>query len=190
MNKKEFTPLTVLQTKELVESILPEKYIREIGLFILAEGIKKTNSYRRDNWAVTQVYPNTLWFQVGHYATLIFEKKGLWLALDKELINSSPNKGLTFLSANKFGWKPDGIQFKDKHKPGIPFSICGYYLPKSQESHREIWPYMSKLFYEFIYKANDIGQVMTSTTKKLHNIGILNYLRKELGEDIPNPVYR
>jgi hypothetical protein len=193
MIKKISDPFDELQAQELIETILPNKVIRDIGLSIFAEGIIKANSYRRDNWAITNAYPTKIWFQVGHYATVTFESKSIWLALDKQLIENPIENNISFLSANEYGWMPykEGLsQFKDRHKPGNPFSINGYYVPTSLATHKEIWPYMRKLFFEFICKAEDIGQsTMHSPTKKLHVPGVLIYLRKATRKDIPDPFY-
>jgi hypothetical protein len=193
MIKKISNPVDEFQAQELVETILPNKVIRDIGLSILAEGIIKANSYRQDNWAITNAYPEQVWFQVGHYATVVFENKSIWIALDKQLIENPIGSNISFISANEYGWKPakEGLsQFKDRRKPGNPFSINGYYEPKSLEAHKEIWQYMRELFFEFISKAEDIGQsTMHLPTKKLHVPGILMYLRKATRKDIPNPFY-
>jgi hypothetical protein len=191
MNQKTSNPLDETQTKKLIESILPETHVRGIGLSILADGIVESNFHRRENWAVTNNDPDSIWFQVGHYAALTLERNGIWLALDKQLIEI-PLTDIAFLSKNEFGWSPDRkglFQFKDKHKPGKPISINGYYVPVSYKSHIEIWPFMRRLFFEFIFKANYIGQPMLTPTKKLHNSCILAYLRNELGKNIPDPLY-
>jgi len=194
MSKKISNPLDELQAKELFESILPDILVRDVGLSILADGIIEANFHRRDNWAVTNTknYPDSIWFQVSHYATLTLENNSIWIALDKQLIENPINNNIAFLSENEFGWKPDldgTPQFKDKHKPGIPFSINGYYVPVSYESHAEIWPYMRRLFFEFIFKAEYIGQPMQQVTKDLHIPGILMYLRNKIGKHIPDPLY-
>jgi len=194
MIKKILNPLDEHQAKDLIESVLPDILVRDIGLSMLADGIIEANFHRRDNWAVTNAYSDTIWFQVGHYAAMTFEKKKIWLALDKQLIEKPIDNAIPFLSANEYGWEPyrEGLsQFKDKHKPGIPFSLNGYYLPVSYESHGEIWPYMRRLFFEFIFKAEYGGQsTMLPATKKIHTPGILMYLRNKKGMHIPDPLYQ
>jgi hypothetical protein len=191
MSKKISNALDEFQAKEKIESIFPDPHIRNIGIGILAEGIIKANSIRRDNWAITNSdsYPNSIWFQVGHYATICLEKNSIWLALDKEQIENPVDNKITFLSSNEFGWEPVKWHFKDKHKPGVPFSINGYYSPKSNASHSVIWPYMRNLLFEFISKAEEIGQPMQRPTKLLHNPCILIYLRNNLKIEIPDPQY-
>jgi hypothetical protein len=192
MIKKISNPIDEVQAQKIIETILPTPHIRDIGLSIISDGIIEANFHRRNNWAVTNVYSERVWFQVGHYATVTLENDSIWLALDKQLIENPIEKGISFSSANKFGWNPGNgsSQFKDKHKPGRPFSINGYYIPPSFESHQEIWPYMRRLFFEFIFKAEYIGQsTMLPATKRLHIPGILMYIRNKTGKHLPDPLY-
>jgi hypothetical protein len=144
----------------------------------------------RNIWAVTNTdsYPDSIWLQVGHYAVMMLTEEQIWLSLDKQLTESPVREDMVFTSANRWGWQPqegDLYQYKDKFKPGNPFSINGYYKPVSEESHDKIYPELKRLHFEFLYKVAVVGQSMHKETQNLHLPGILIYLRNELSKACP-----
>lgn len=189
-------PYSEIEAKEKIESILPDAQIRRISLSMFAEIIVEANYHKRDFWAITNTknYPDTIWLQVGNYASFMLSDNQTWLALDKQLVDSPLSDDFDF---NKpileYGWTPQigGLnQYKDKFKkPANPISVNGYYRPISEKSHLEIWRKMRRLHFEFIYKATQVGQSMGSDTKEIHLPGVLMYLRNELGTHIPDPLY-
>lgn len=116
----------------------------------------------------------------------------VWLALDKQLVDTPLRNDVDFRTPNNYGWTPQvgGLdQYKDRFRPSESFSINGYYKPQSNEKHNKIWPKIRRLHFEFIYKASIIGQSMGSDTKAIHLPGVLKYLRNELGQHVPDPIY-
>ena len=183
-----------IEAKEKIEFILPDPQIRQISLSMFAEIINEVNYHKRDFWAVTNPNPDTIWLQVGHYASFMLSDNQTWLALDKQLVDSTLPDDFDF---NKpileYGWTPQigGLnQYKDKFKKTPnPISVNGYYKPVSKKSHVEMWRKMRRLHFEFIYKVTQVGQSMGSDTKEIHIPGVLMYLRNELGIHVPDPLY-
>ena len=187
-------PYSETEAREKIESILPDSKIRKIALEMLADSIIYANSLSRNIWAVTNTdkYAESIWLQAGHYAVFILEKGRIWMSLDKQLIDNSVRDDLLFTQVNKWGWQPDlegTYQYKDKYKPGNPFSINGYYQPVSDTSHPEVYPELKRLHFEFLYKVSIIGQSIHKKTQNLHLPGVLMYLRNELDKHIPDPLY-
>ena len=190
------TPYSETEAREIIESILPDPQIRQIGLSMFAEIIVEANYHKRDFWAITNTnnYPYTISLQVGNYISFMLSNNQTWLALDKQLVDSPLSDDFDF---NKpildYGWTPQigGLnQYKDKFKkPANPISVNGYYKPISEMSHGIIWLKMRRLHFEFIYKVTQVGQSMGSDTKNIHLPGVLMYLRNELGIYIPDPLY-
>jgi hypothetical protein len=183
------------EAREKIMAIVPDPMIRKIGLEMMADSIGYSNSLGRDIWAITNTgnYSDSLWLQVGHYAVFMLTERKIWLSLDKQLVETPIMDDIGFTSANNWGWQPQigGLdRYKDRFKPGNPFSINGYYQPVSEQLHDKVYPELKRLHFEFLYKVVHIGQSIHKETQLLHLPGVLMYLRNELHRHIPDPFYQ
>ncbi len=76
------TPYSETEAREIIESILPDPQIRQIGLSMFAEIIVEANYHKRDFWAITNTnnYPYTISLQVGNYISFMLSNNQTWLA--------------------------------------------------------------------------------------------------------------
>jgi hypothetical protein len=187
-------PHSEMEAKAKIEMILPDPANRRLCLSMLADSIQFINSLGRDWWAVTNTYnyPDSIWLQAGHYAVFMLDKNQVWMALDKQLVESPLRTDLDFRSSLTQGWTPQvgGLdQYQDRFRTGKKFSINGYYKPQTLEQHAQVWPKIKRLHFEFLYKASVVGQSMRSDAKALHLPGVLKYLRNEFERHLPDPLY-
>jgi hypothetical protein len=174
------------EARDLIERRVKDPKIRLRYLSILADAIDKANNLDKSQWAVTVTgdYPRLV---VGHYYTYSTYgiSRGVWLALDTEgldaLAKQSPNDA--FFKAWKLDPKIKDRHYKDRNR--TPFSTNGYYdLSVADPS---IWLMVERLSFGFITKALDIGQPIRTISREVHVLGILKYMRSELGRHIPDP---
>jgi len=182
------------EAREKILAIVPNPTIRKIGLEMMVDSIEYANSLGRALWALTNTdnYQDSLWLQFGHYGVFILTEGKIWLSLDKQLAELPIRDDIIFTTSNRWGWEPqkgDSDQYKDRSKPGEPFSINGYYTPVSEKLHSEIYPEIKRLHFEFLYKVRQIGQPIHKSTQKLHLPAVLMYLRNELHRHVPDPLY-
>ncbi len=127
---------------------------------------------------------------VGHYIVLTVWKEGVWLSLDKQLVEDTEySPGVAKLA--EWGWHADNPSdpgafqtYKGRNRKS-DFAINGYY--HISKDHQLAWPHMRRLFFEFIYKAVYYGQSMDKRSWWDHADGVLKYIRNELGVHVPDP---
>lgn len=85
------------EAKRLIFEILPEDGVRQECLTILADAIAEANSYGRDKWAVVYTAEKVRLI-VGHLIIFTLanrpEHGPIWMALDKELLETSNYQSL------------------------------------------------------------------------------------------------
>jgi hypothetical protein len=126
---------------------------------------------------------------VGHYITYSAYdlSQGCWIALDADGYRRLMAKGAPggFYSA----WKPDGADQYPKYQDRLqnPISVNGYYDLRVDDSAS--WNAVEQLSFRFLDKATDpeLGRPLTSTSRQAHAAGMLEYMRIELGRNIPDP---
>ncbi len=171
------------EARQLILSILPEPDIRQKCLTVFAEAIEEANRHGRHMWAVTHT-KDKLRLVVGHIRVQTVEDRPdhgpNWMALDEGLLGISNHKSLLERSED---WEWDVIE-----KPDYPRikSSNGYYSPS--EKHAEVWPIVKPLHFESICKAAN-RTTMDPRTPKGHSPEILSFIRKELGRQLPDPLY-
>jgi hypothetical protein len=175
--------------RQIFENRYPEESLRRIVLEVFAEAILEANRYGRDCWVV-QMDGDKIRLVVGHYIVLDTWREGVWLALDKQPLESKRYiPDLKQLAA--WGWQEDVpgaegayLHYKDKSRR-TDFSSNGYYQIGLE--HAAAWPHLRRLFFEFIYEAVYYGQPMDPRSPAGHVDGVLKYLRNELGVFVPDP---
>ena len=164
-------------------SILPETGIREMCLLVFAGAIAGANALGRDKWAVTHTRGKVRLI-VGHLIVCTLKDRPahgpIWMALDKGLLRTSNYQSLLEQSDD---WEWDFDKYPEY--PTIQ-SRNGYYRPS--EKHAKTWPVIKRLHIESICKAAN-ETTMDPRTPRGHSPEILEYLRNELGRQIPDPLY-
>jgi hypothetical protein len=171
------------EAKRFVDSILPKPGTRQKCLMVFADAIDEANRYDRDKWAVTHT-TDKVRLIVGHLIVCTLrdrpEHGPIWMALDKGLLGTSNHKSLLERSGD---WEWDVDQYPEYPTIG---SRNGYYSPS--EKHSEVWPTIRRLHFESICKAAN-HRAMDPRTPKGHSSEILSFIRKELGRQLPDPLY-
>jgi len=178
------------EAREVVEKACDEG-VRRAALSILAEAIREANVYGRDRWALR--VGETARLVVGNYYVCTVRETGVWLALDDRFTKTADYHP-AMEELNAWGWMPDKhgetgsyLHYKDKSRR-TDFSVNGRYSIGA--NHDDAWPHIRKLFFDFIYKAIYHGQPMNAKSPDLHSQGMLKYMRRYLGGDLPDPSYR
>ncbi len=166
-----------------MESIVDTNNHRAV-LSMLVDSIVEANLQTGGNWAV-QCQRNDIRLTVGHYYIFVIDRNGIWLALDRDLIDTT--NCLTELE--NAGWVHDERYGSYKDKYQNIFSVNGYYV--SQSGYLMGWSSVSisQLHFAFINSIITVGQSMDSRTPNTHSPGVVQYLRNTLGRTVPDPTY-
>ncbi len=171
------------EAERFVVSVLPEAGIRQECLTMFADAVEEAHRCGRDRWAVTRTAEKVRLI-VGHVIVCTFrdrpEHGPVWMALDEELLGTSNHRSLLERSGD---WEWDVDQYP---RYATIRSRNGYYSPS--EKHAELWPMIRRLHFEAIRKAAD-HRAMDPRTSKGHSPEILRYIEKELGRQLPDPLY-
>jgi hypothetical protein len=172
--------------KKVIERACPDERIRKAALSIFADAIKEANLYGRHKWTVNVT--DTARLVVGHYYVCTVRETGVWIALDDRFLKTGeylPTMG----KLNSWGWTPDEPDafrhYKDTRQN--EFSVNGLYSIGA--NHKDTWPHIRRLFFDFIYKAVYHGQRMDRNSPALHSQGMLKYMRHYLAVNLPDPLY-
>lgn len=175
--------------RQIFETRYPDAQLLKTVLAIFAEAIQEVDRYSRDSWVV-QIEGDVIQLVLGHYLVLMTWENGVWLSLDKQLLEDE-RYSPSLASLRAWGLQPD-----DPNAPGsypaymdksrrTEFSVNGYY--QIGQEHPIAWPHIRRFFIEFIYKATYHGQPMDPHSRNKHASGVLKYIRNELGVNVPDP---
>jgi hypothetical protein len=178
-------------TQKIIEKACPDGRVRKVALSIFADALKEANVYGRDKWAIR--VKDTARLVVGNYYVCTVRGTGVWIALDDRFTKTGGYLP-TMDELDSWGWMPDKqgergsySHYKDRSRR-TDFSINGRYsIGANHDDHR---PHIRRLFFDFIYKAIYHGQPMNPRSPDLHSQGMLKYMRRYLGDDLPDPSYR
>jgi 5-methylcytosine-specific restriction protein A len=175
------TNSNISKIEKIISSLLPNEEYKKVCLPLFAESLLEANSYGCNKWGV-HCYRDRVRLLVGSLIVFTIHKDGLWLSLDKQLLDEMKD-GQNLLEESK-AWRWDKGRWSEYKK--IP-SKNGYYIPSSKDL--DLWPIIRDLNFEYIKKAaNKYGQLRIESQKK-HSPELLFYLSNELGQSIPHPDY-
>jgi len=170
-----------LRVEKILQSLISNPEKRRHYLAIFVEAIHHANSFGNSKWGVQCRLHNgedKIRLLVGSLIVCTIEKECLWLALDKKLLVDSSSIDLD--KADFWKWdKDDYPLFKSID------SVNGYYLSSDLSG----WQQIKHLHFEAIKKAAHKYQHLSKQSQPHHSTEILNYLRSELNQAIPEPVY-
>lgn len=170
--------MTSTQTaQEIIEALLPDKKLRDTCLTIFADATIEANIYGGDKWAI-HLLDNKVRLLVGHNIICTINAGRIWMAVDQALL---PTAGVDLNQLPEWEW--DRKDYPDY--PSIE-AKNGYYIPSFQ--HPQIWIELRRLLFEAIYQAAT-HRKMDARTPNKHNAEVLDYLRRELGRNLPDPSY-
>lgn len=170
------------EARQLVLSILPQESARRKCLTAFADAISEASARGNDKWAVTHRTNGNpkIRLVVGHIIVCTLGSGRIWMALDKDALATSGSRS-PLEASDDWNW---GTGRYAEYRQ-IP-SRNGHYLPSDE--HNMLWPEIRGLHFEAIRRAAD-QTTMDRRTPKKHTPAILQYLRNELGRDIPDPRY-
>jgi 5-methylcytosine-specific restriction protein A len=170
-----------VEVKSIIGSLHPQEEKRKLCLKMFAEAINQANSRGSDKWG-TYYRPDKVRLLVGNLIVFTIESECVWLALDKQLLESSEKYQHLLKESNSWQW--DKVDYPAYSQ--VP-SKNGYFIPS--EDHLEIWPVIRSLHFEFIDKVATKYEQLKKTSQAKHNSAVVSYLRNELGQLVPAPVY-
>jgi putative restriction endonuclease len=168
------------EAERLILSILPEPDTRQKVLSVFADAIEEANRHGRDVWAVRYNRARKVRLHVGGVIICTIGNGRIWMALDKGLLETSNDRSLLERSGDWKWGKGRNAEYR------LISSRNGIYLPS--EKHPELWPVIRRLHFESIYKAAN-QTTLDPRTRKRHSPELLSYIGKELGRQLPDPLY-
>ncbi|KAF5037046.1 HNH endonuclease [Methanoculleus sp. UBA430] len=175
------THSNIAKIEETILSLLPDEDYRRACLSLFVESLLEANSYGRNKWGV-YCYSEGVRLLVGSLIVCTVHKNGLWLSLDKQLLNEMKDKQDILEECKAWHW--DNGDWSEYKK--IP-SKNGYYIPSSRDL--DIWPLLRDLHFEYIKKAANKYDLLRIDSQKKHSPELLVYLSNELDQSIPRPDY-
>ena len=175
------TSFNIGKVKDIVTSLLPNEEYRMICLTLFLQALDKANSFGSSKWGVH--YRNDrIRLLVGNLIVFTIHENGIWLALDKQLLNENKNKW-DLLNKNK-SWSWDDGKWSEYKAIQ---SMNGYYLPSSKDL--DVWPVIRIFHFEYIRKVANKYEWLRLDSQLKHAPELLDYLSSELGQSVPSPNY-
>lgn len=167
-----------------ITSLIPDTKIRKVCLSIFAESLKEANEYGANKWGVYYSQNEArLRLLVGNLIVLSLHKQdeGVWITLEQRLLEIPEKEDLLNRSPD---WSWDtGTYANYKAVP----SKNGYYVPS--EDHLRIWPVIRQLHLAYIGKVAKKYSQLRENSQRNHMPQVLAYLRSELKQNVPEPIY-
>jgi len=175
------TDLNIDKLRKAMISLFPNDEYRKICLRLFLESLNKANSYGNNKWGA-YYYNEGVRLLVGNLIVLTVHKNGIWMALDKQLLNEIKDAQL-LEESSLWQWETgDYSEYKV-----IP-SLNGYYIPSSED--KEIWPLIREIHFGYIEKVAKKYKWLNYKSQMTHSDRLLHYIKCELGlQSIPIPNY-
>ncbi|MFA7071098.1 HNH endonuclease [Methanoculleus bourgensis] len=171
----------IRQIEHTISSLLPNEEYRRVCLSLFVESLLKANTYGSDKWGA-YCYSEGVRLLVGSLIIFTVHKEGLWLSLDKQLLNEMKDEQ-SLLEKSK-AWRWERGEYSE-YEP-VP-SRNGYYVPSGESL--DIWPIIRDFHFEYIKKVANKYVWLRSDSQKKHSPELLAYISNELGQSIPSPNY-
>ena len=167
--------------EQIVSSLLPDEEHRKVCLSLFVESLLKANTYGSNKWGI-YCYNGGVRLLVGSLIVCTIHKEGLWLPLDKQLLDEKKDEK-SLLEGNR-AWRWEKGKYAEYEQ--VP-SRNGYYVPS--EENPDLWPVIRDLHFECITKAAHKCNQLRCDSQKKHSPELLAYIGDELGQSIPGPDY-
>ncbi|AKB17052.1 HNH endonuclease [Methanosarcina sp. WWM596] len=170
------------KTHDAMESLFPDGEYRKLILSLFLEALKKANSYGSNKWGA-YYYDEGVRLLVGNLIVFTVHKNGIWLTLDKQLLNERTDIWKLLDESDLWHWETGDYS---EYKP-VP-SMNGYYTPSNKDS--DIWPIVRELHFYYIDNVANKYKWLNIKSQPKHSDKLLEYLKHELGlRSIPFPNY-
>jgi putative restriction endonuclease len=164
-------------------SLLPEEGYRYQCLMLFLEALFEADNFGVNKWGVQYVASlDRLRLLVGSIIVLTIHKQGIWVTLDRELLQES-KEDLALLNRSE-NWLWDDGQWAEYEK--VP-SRNGFYKPFRNDE--QIWPVVRRLHFHYIARVANKYSQLRADSQRLHMPEVLEYLRLVLDRYVPEPDY-
>ena len=171
----------ISEVERIIASLLPDVKVRDRCLSVFVEALTEANLYGTHKWGV--YYRNdALRLLVGSLIVLTIHRQGVWMALDRQLLQESANE-FDILNQSK-GWQWDTGRWSKYTR--IP-SKNGYYMPT--DNHSQLWPHIRRFHFAYIEKAAYMFTQLREDSQQKHMPHVLAYLRQVVKHYVPEPAY-
>ncbi len=148
------------------------------------EALTKANSFSSSKWSA-YCGNGVIRLVVGHHIVFTIHKEGIWLALDKQMLNEEQNKRIKLENLVKIGvWFWDA---KDYPEYVVTPSKNGWY--DAYKGDVDSWHIIRDFHFKFIENAIKNCQNFRPASQKKHSDELLDYLEYCLGQGVPSPNY-
>ena len=172
------------KVEKAIKLLLPNEEDRKICLSLFLEAVNKANSFSSNKWS-THYRSDGIRLVVGHHIVFTVHKDGIWLALDKQMLNEEKDKRIKLENlVETRTWRWDNKDYPEYDKPP---SKNGWYDISKRDS--DSWHIIKDFHFEFIGKSTTSCQNFKSASQKKHSKELLVYLEHYLGQSVPSSDY-
>ncbi len=172
------------EIRQLFEKLFPDQTLRLRCLSLLAKSIKYAHHHAPDEWIV-RYHPHRqiegFRLIVGNLAIFDIERKRIWMALDREILEAKPQDEK--LLKNKEGWQ---WKIGDRSNSKKAQSRNGYYIPDKDPSEK-LFALVSKLNTAVIERIGSQNYKLAKRSQNKYEPKIIEFLYQELKQPIPEP---
>lgn len=168
-----------------IDNLLKIQKNQNIVFTILLESIKYCHDCGYDKWAIYyKSDQDKIRLIVGNLIVLTIEKQGIWLALDREILEE--NKEYQDYLEKMDTWTWDNHDYPSYSQ--VP-SRNGYYNPSENYDYIKDWNIIKNFHFSFIKKACAKYSRINQKSKLNHQPEIIKYLCNCLKIFVPQPGY-
>jgi len=172
--------LTCNKAESVVTSLIPDAEVRERCLLVFLESMIEANKHGANKWGA--YYANDrVRLLVGSLIVLTIHKPGIWVTLDQQRLEESQEQRRLLERSPDWHWDTG----EHSEYRAVP-SKNGYYIPSKD---RRLWPVLRELHFAFIGKVAKKYEQLKVSSQLKHMPDLLAYLRYELKQYVPAPVY-
>jgi putative restriction endonuclease len=171
--------------KETLSSLFPDDKYRKRCLSLFAESIVEAHSHGGNMWGVycfREGVRKGIRLLVGSLIVFTIDEDGMWLSLDKALLNEKTDERRELDTSDLWRWgRGEYSEYR-----AVP-SRNGYYAPSSTDF--DLWPVLREFHFAYLRNvAQKYGQLRLDSQEN-HTPAVMVYLREELKQNLPSPDY-
>lgn len=173
------------EIEETLSSILPDENYRKKCLSLFAESIVEAHSHGRNMWGVycfREGARKGIRLLVGSLIVFTIDGDGMWLSLDKALLNEKTDERHELDKSDAWRWgRGEYSEYR-----AVP-SRNGYYVPLSTDF--DLWPVLRAFHFAYLRNVANKYDWLRSDSQENHTPALMVYLRNELRQNLPSPDY-
>lgn len=172
------------EIRQLVEKLFPNKTLRLRWVSLLADCIRNAHAHAPDEWVV-RCHPHSnrdgIRLIVGSLVTFEIEHGKIWMALDRERLEGTPQNTVNLDAGQSWQWET-----KDCPVYKLVKSRNGYYFPNEDPSEK-LLPIIWKLNSAFVKRIGDLKRKLHPRSRSGYQPAVIEFLHQELKQPIPEP---